>query len=55
MRAASVQATRAKGWGLGLTLVRGAAEAHGGRVRVESDAETGTTFILELPYEPVDR
>lgn len=54
MRAASAQATRAKGWGLGLTLVRGAAEAHGGRVRVVSNAETGTTFTLELPYEPAD-
>lgn len=40
----------AKGWGLGLTLVRGAAEAHGGRVRVESDVTSGTTFTLELPY-----
>lgn len=40
-----------RGWGLGLTLVRGCAEAHGGRVEVESDAERGTTFTLELPLD----
>lgn len=39
------------GWGLGLTLVRGAAEAHGGHVTVKSDAEAGTTFTLELPLD----
>ena len=38
-----------KGWGLGLTLVHGCLDAHGGRVRVESSQETGTTFALELP------
>ncbi|MFL5814067.1 MAG: PAS domain S-box protein [Bdellovibrionia bacterium] len=38
-----------KGWGLGLTLVRGVAEAHGGRVSVESSPEHGTTFSIHLP------
>jgi PAS domain S-box-containing protein len=38
----------AKGWGLGLTLVRGTAEAHGGSVRVESSPEAGTTFTVTL-------
>lgn len=38
------------GWGLGLTLVRGVAEAHGGRVTVASDA-SGTTFTIELPFD----
>lgn len=44
------------GWGLGLTLVRGCAESHGGAVRVESTRELGTTFTLELPLddEPLD-
>lgn len=40
-----------RGWGLGLTLVLGCAEAHGGRVVVESTAESGTTFALELPLD----
>lgn len=40
-----------RGWGLGLTLVRGCAEAHGGRVVVDSALETGTTFTIELPVD----
>ena len=36
-------------WGLGLTLVWGCAEAHGGRVEVDSSARRGTTFRLVLP------
>lgn len=39
------------GWGLGLALVRGCADAHGGSVTVTSDAATGTTFTMELPYQ----
>jgi len=39
------------GWGLGLTLVWGCAEAHGGGVEVESSARRGTTFHLFLPYD----
>ena len=50
-RTRSAQTGSARGWGLGLTLVHGCAEAHGGRVRVDSDAETGTTFTLELPLD----
>ena len=38
-----------KGWGLGLTLVRGVTEAHGGNVTVESEIEIGTNFIVTLP------
>ena len=37
------------GWGLGLTLVKGMAEAHKGTVSVESSNEAGTNFIVELP------
>ena len=37
------------GTGLGLTLVRSIAEAHGGWVWVESDQNMGSTFTLQLP------
>jgi signal transduction histidine kinase len=40
------------GLGLGLFLTRQIAEAHGGTVRVGSEAGTGATFELELPVEP---
>ena len=40
-----------QGWGLGLTLVQGVAEAHDGRVEVESSAEKGTLFSLLIPRE----
>jgi signal transduction histidine kinase len=42
---------RARGWGLGLTLVRGCAEAHGGTVAVASTEESGTTFTIRLPLD----
>lgn len=40
-----------KGWGIGLTLVRGLTEAHGGMVRIESNDEHGTSFIVRLPVD----
>ena len=40
-----------KGWGIGLTVVKGIAEAHHGTVRVESDAGTGTTFFVRMPID----
>ena len=39
------------GWGVGLTLVKGIIESHGGSVRVESSAEQGTTFFIRLPMD----
>jgi signal transduction histidine kinase len=50
-RVKQVDSAGPQGWGLGLTLVKGLTEAHGGRVRVESDAERGTTFVVELPRD----
>jgi signal transduction histidine kinase len=40
--------------GLGLYVVRGLVEAHGGRVRVESAPSGGAQFRLSLPSEPPD-
>ncbi|WP_141333382.1 ATP-binding protein [Myxococcus sp. AB025B] len=50
-RTRSAREGPSKGWGLGLTLVWGCAQAHGGRVSIESGERTGTTFTLELPLD----
>jgi signal transduction histidine kinase len=40
---------RRKGTGLGLFISKQIVEMHGGRIRVTSTAEDGTTFEIELP------
>jgi signal transduction histidine kinase len=50
-RAISVHAAAQRGWGLGLTLVKGCVEAHGGVVKIESEIDTGTTFTLRFPCD----
>jgi signal transduction histidine kinase len=42
---------RRRGWGLGLALVRGVAEAHGGSVIVDSAPGRGTTFTMDMPLD----
>jgi signal transduction histidine kinase len=43
-----------RGLGLGLAIALGVAEAHGGRLWVESEVGRGSTFVLALPV-PGDR
>jgi two-component system, OmpR family, sensor histidine kinase KdpD len=40
---------RAPGTGLGLSIARKAVEAHGGKISIESDVQTGTTFVITIP------
>jgi signal transduction histidine kinase len=42
------------GTGLGLYLSRKLVEAHGGRITVESEVGTGSTFSVEMPAEAPD-
>lgn len=48
-RAESAMKGSQKGWGLGLSLVKGLSEAHGGGVTVRSLEGEGTTFTVRLP------
>jgi signal transduction histidine kinase len=37
------------GTGLGLAIVQSVVSDHGGRIRVESQPDRGTKFVIELP------
>ncbi|NOK21768.1 GAF domain-containing sensor histidine kinase [Corallococcus carmarthensis] len=50
-RTRSATESAEKGWGLGLPLVRGLAESHGGKATVTSSAEEGTCFTITLPLD----
>ncbi len=51
-RGAEAQTRQIQGNGLGLSIVKGIVEAHGGRVRVQSAPGAGSTFVIHLPaYE----
>jgi signal transduction histidine kinase len=48
-RGADAQARQIQGNGLGLSIVKGIVEAHGGRVTVQSTHGAGSTFVVHLP------
>ncbi|WP_426752707.1 sensor histidine kinase [Myxococcus sp. Y35] len=50
-RLPAAEAGGAQGWGLGLVQVRGAAEAHGGSISVDSLPERGTSFTIDIPKD----
>lgn len=51
VRLESASALHKDGWGIGLTLVRGLAEALGGELELESRQGEGTTFTVRLPRD----
>ena len=50
-RSASAKKGSERGWGIGLTIVKGIVEGHGGSIRLESSEEKGTSFFINLPLD----
>ncbi|MFC0252682.1 sensor histidine kinase [Massilia consociata] len=50
-RAQASKLKRKQGWGIGLPYVRAVAESHGGSIALDSTAERGTTFAIDVPKD----
>lgn len=50
-RAESARRDAKQGWGIGLPYVRAVAESHGGSIGLDSSAERGTTFVVDIPLD----
>jgi signal transduction histidine kinase len=50
-RAGTARSTHQQGWGIGLPYVRAVAESHGGSITLDSTAERGTTFTINIPVD----
>jgi signal transduction histidine kinase len=50
-RAEAARRNAQPGWGIGLPYVRAVAESHGGSIGLDTTAERGTTFIIDIPLD----
>jgi len=51
-RADAARSRGVGGTGIGLAIARSVVEAHGGRIRAESEVGKGSVFTFELPVAP---
>jgi signal transduction histidine kinase len=51
-RTKDARQTNVRGSGIGLSLVKHIAEAHGGQVTVDSEPGRGAAFIVDIPISP---
>jgi signal transduction histidine kinase len=53
-RGSASQIRKITGTGLGLAIAQEIATEHGGKITIESNEQQGTTFVVRLPYRPVN-